>query len=171
MITKERLEELIKQGATIWHYEWEEIKLNKYTCEICEVKSLLFHKHIGWALQFEYSYNDTTYKGEVDINELEEDVEKGKWEEEFGNITRTETLKLPTWEEFQQSKDIVFHNRDSEYSLYLNKEGKNKVMIRIWQERINSEYGVCIWGERATKENYTLACRKCKELFLGEKDE
>ena len=49
MITRERLEELIEQGATIWHNEWEEIKLDKNTCEICEVQSVT-GKHISWCL-------------------------------------------------------------------------------------------------------------------------
>ena len=168
MIKKSRLEELIEQGATIWHYEWKEIKLDKDTCKICEVKRFFSQKHIGWVLQFEYDYNGIIYTGEVDINELEEDVEKGKWDLEFSNITRTETLELPTWEEFHgrtyynKHYGIIFQWKASgcTYQMYEELTPENIIIY-------DADCQDIVFSKPPTKENYTLACRKCEELFLG----
>lgn len=101
--------------------------------------------------------------------------ESAEWHKEFGNITRTETLKLPTWEEFIQNKKFVDGNEiyfyddiGMKYKLFKT-QSLNPNMIYLLEEGIQGDYV----NEKyeLTKENYTLACRKCKELFLGEKNE
>lgn len=159
MITKERLEELIEQGGSVWHNDWEEIKLDKNTCEVCEVRSMS-GMHLNWFLCFEYNYNDRKYWEEIDIEELEEDVDKFKWDREFGCIERTERLVLPTWEEIQKYERFDFKDKyNHSYTLHYI-SGFKTLAISGW----STEYYA-----PATKENYTLACRKAKELFLGEK--
>ena len=82
-----------------------------------------------------------------------------EWHKEFGNRTRTERLELPTWEEFEEKKFVWFFDSYHKGCClhYLN--CSNKIFVNVGGEVI--EIG------DLTKENYTLACRKCKELFLG----
>ena len=77
MITKERLEELIGQGATIY-YIFEDVVFN--TKEIISI-----------------TLNDGA---SFDITTAFETKEEAEWYLEFGNITREEKLSLPSWEEF-----------------------------------------------------------------------
>lgn len=164
-ISKERLEELIQQNAIIWHDDWEEIKLDKNTCEVCEVKTFS-GKHLYWCLDFEYEWNNEKHHTQCNLDELEEDVEKGRWEQEFKRIPRTDYLDLPTWEEFNKSSKLV---------RFRDKEG-NRCRIEGYCDDTGNGFIDVVVGihgiftEDYTKENYTLACRKAKELFLGGKE-
>lgn len=147
MITKERLEELIEQDKVFYWVFNKEIRM------LCNLSVPTYWKK-NWEL-----YGKDCF----------ETKEEAEWHKEFGCIERTERLELPTWEEvkhdfidnkqsagnycvveflgFQEySLDIVVYNGDA--------------MITISDED---------FYEPLTKENYTLACRKAKELFLGEK--
>lgn len=159
MITKERLEQLIEQGATIWHDDFGEIKLNKNTCEVCDVKGWSTGKHIYWALYFEYKYNNEKYHHDINIDDLEEDVENGREQLEFGNITRTERLELPSWGEFLKQETVfIFKSKTSQIiSLF-----KDENTIYIEDENWN------ILRESLTRENYNEARRLCVKLFKGE---
>lgn len=157
-ISKERLEELIEQGATIWTNDFEEIKLDKNTCEVCEVKTFS-GEHLYWVFDFEYEFNNVKYNAKIDLDELEEDVEKCKWQREFGCIERVERLKLPTWEEFDDKTFIWFVDKNqNQCCLYYRKCAK-QIVINVSGEVIEI-------GE-LTKENYLIACMKAKELFLN----
>ena len=114
---------------------------------------------IGLLNQFDEQISDLEAK-------LAEKEREAEWHKEFGSIERTERLELPTWEEISRDlKDVPagtyvikeFDDVSLEYIKY------NEVFIGIYK-------GDYEWKEwEATKENYTLACRKAKELFLGEK--
>ena len=76
MITKERLQELINQRATIWHDDFGEIKLNE-KCEILDTFGF-DNKHQpieGSILRFYYIYDNQLQYEDYDITELEENVE------------------------------------------------------------------------------------------------
>ena len=104
------------------------------------------------------------YHNEIFDEDLFETEEEAKWFAEFSCIERIERLELPTWEEILSDlKDVPagtyvikeFDDVSLEYIKY------NEVFIGIYK-------GDYEWKEwEATKENYTLACRKCKEIFLG----
>ena len=82
------------------------------------------------------------------------------WEKEFGCIERTERLELPTWEEFIEMEEVVFW-----------KKNHRQTVIRILGTKyiaVETSYERFFTGD-LTKENYIKACRKAKELFLGEK--
>ena len=168
MISKERLEELIEQGATIWSDIYEEIKLDKNTCEIWEVRSL-DGKHWGWILCFLYDKNQNLWE-EVDIEDLEEDVDKSRWNYEFGCIERVERLKLPTWEEIKHEFIDKNYLMNCDYTIIdipdLILDIRVDIIPQIFIYSMEEKYN---WN--LTKENYTLACRKAKELFLGEKED
>lgn len=143
MITKERLQELIEQDATIWTVNSSgninPVKTNK-TCEI-QRQYLMKEGQI-------YSYIEQTF----------ETQEEAEWHKEFGNIARTERLELPTWEGFIEMEEVCFFQKNHKQTI-LRILGTKYLAVETNFERYYT-------GD-LTKENYILACRKCKELFLG----
>jgi hypothetical protein len=162
MITKERLEELIEQCATIWFYDdisgFEKINMkeNDYKYEIgvadADDREHLLKTSIG---KYGKYIDDWWW-----FSGLFETKEELDWYIEFGCIERTERLVLPTWEEIQKYERFDFKDKyNHSYTLHYISGFKN-LAISGW----STEYYA-----PATKENYTIACRKAKELFLGEK--
>ena len=158
MIEKERLQELIEQGATIYSTRWkEEVDLSLP----CSVREILLDN--GLLVEFLVVDEGNGFTPGYMLDYLTEDVEGAKWEEEFGCIERTERLVLPTWEEVSRDLQNVpagnyvikeFDYVSLEYIKY------NGVFIGIYTDDYSEKW-------EATKENYTLACRKAKELFLN----
>ena len=163
MIEKERLEELIEQGATIYSTDTKMYGLVKWLELENKLERLEFNKD-GEVKLF---IIDNGWWHWFNLKDLYEDLEDVKWHKEFGCIERTERLELPTWEEISRDlKDVPagtyvikeFDDVSLEYIKY------NEVFIGIYK-------GDYEWKEwEATKENYTLACRKAKELFLGKQE-
>ena len=167
MITKERLQELIEQGATIYEVKYNNINPVSLTNKIRDV----YYKN--GVIAFE-PRPDEKYLHHKYLKNLFETEEEAIWHKEFGCIERTEILELPTWEEFKRSREEYrfFHN---ENNYILTKEFcadmmvsafyGSDVVILIINETNNEE----LFAKGFTKENYILACRKAKELFLGGK--
>ena len=153
MITKERLEELIEQKATIYEAKYHNInnvKLDKDLIVVVNDKYIHFRPYYGEKYQF-HKY----------LKNLFETEEEARWELEM-TATRTETLKLPTWEEFNnQDKLITFRTYPHNY--HLLKYGKY-IVIRAFY----GQGGMDIFVKPLTEENYIEACKLCKKLFLGE---
>lgn len=157
MITIERLNELIKQGATIYAECWGKVKkLNLNDLECMEVEDNDVY----------YEIEDNTART-TDLKHLFETKEEAEWHKEFGNITRTERLELPTWEEIE--KDFESINKFGTYPVI----DVNGLYMDIFVDNYSIKFIVMTGQSRMllTKENYTLACRKCKELFLGDDNE
>ena len=143
MITKERLEELIEQEATVYEL---------YIKDILQVKLEKDYFVINGGLyKSRYAFRTWWLK---DLYETREDAEFVK---EFGCIERTERLELPTWEEFLKLGKIYSFKSKNNQIVVLFIDGNT---IYLEDENWN------ILREPLTKENYTLACRKAKELFL-----
>lgn len=149
MITKERLEELIEKGATVY-----ELFMDK------EILKVELNKNY-------YIMLDKTYENKLGklpqrphwLSDLFETKEDAEWFAEFSCIERTERLVLPTWEEIQKYERFDFKDKyNHSYTLHYI-SGFKTLAISGWA----TEYYA-----PATKENYTLACRKCVELFKGE---
>lgn len=137
-ISRERLEELIKEGATIY---WV---INN------TIKELPYKDIPTFWIKDIYNYFDRL------LFETKEDAE---WFLEFGNITRTEKLELPSWEEFWNSgKTIWFIGKDGgQYAISQYSRG---ILL-------NDEYIGYL-----NKESYIKACHIAKKLFIGdERDE
>lgn len=154
MITKERLEELIEQGATIYSNEYGEIQLIK------ENDLSLYengqNNYILYALE-----PNKKYHNEIFDEDLFETEEEAKWFAEFGCIERTERLELPTWEEFKNDGEFSFLDKQGfEWDLY-SPDDETRISLVGGYNHFEYEY---------SKENYTLACRKAKELFLGKQE-
>ena len=156
MITKERLEELIEQGATIYVICWGRVKeLNLNDVEHMEEEN--------GDIYYEIADEPRT----TDLSHLFETKEDAEWHKEFGCIERTERLVLPTWEEIK----VDFVDNKKGCGSYPIVE-KNDISIYI-QVYLKGFVHIVLFGDtqynwEITKENYTLACRKAKELFLGE---
>jgi hypothetical protein len=152
MITKERLEELIEKGVTI--YEAKYGKINSISLK----NKIRFISDKFSAIVFEPRPNEK-YNHHKYFDKLFETLEEAEWHIEFGCIERTERLELPTWEEIQKYERFDFKDKyNHSYTLHYI-SGFKTLAISGW----STEYYA-----PATKENYTLACRKAKELFLGE---
>ena len=162
MITKERLKKLIEECATIYSNDYGEIQLIK------ENDLILYdngqNNYILYALE-----PNKKYHNEIFDEDLFETEEEAKWFAEFGCVERTEKLELPTWEEVSRDLQNVpagnyvikeFDDVSLEYIKYRN---GNYAVIGVYKydDRLELE---------ATKENYIKACRKCVELFKGEKE-
>ena len=151
MITKERLEELIEQMADIYvvmpfgvytHRLTKEYKLGEYGVGV-----VLYSK-----VSERWDYHD--------IFETKEDAEEYA---EFGNITRTERLELPSWEDVQKEEDSILVELKTPNLDCLFVDKKNNCVAveeREW----------CHFRKPLTRENYNKARRLCVKLFRGEKD-
>ena len=152
MIIEERLKELIEQNKTIYTTYGgyvSEIEIDKTSDYIKE--NYFYEASIVAKQKFFTKYT---------FNILFETKEEAEWHIEFGCIERTEKLKLPTWEEIQKYERFAFKGKNNtHYTLYFISGFKTLSIVGLSTE----------FYAEATKENYTLACRKCKELFLGEK--
>lgn len=155
MISKERLEELIEQGATIWIF-------NKVDGVYSVNLSLLGGYMLGETCVI------TENNGVLITTHLYETKEEAEWDKEFGCIERTERLELPTWEEIKH--DFIYNKQSAGNYCVVEFSGFQEYSLDIVV--YNGDAMITIsdedFYEPLTKENYTLACRKAKELFLGE---
>ena len=164
MISKERLEELIEQGATIYGKYGDSYLLENREQHLSD---FWYRQTVNIEdNKFHYTYEDSDYYEDIDVwfelEQLFETEEDARWELEM-TATRTETLKLPTWEEFNnQDKLITFRTYPHNY--HLLKYGKY-IVIRAFY----GQGGMDIFIKPLTKENYIEACKLAKRLFLGEK--
>lgn len=149
MISKERLEELIEQGSTIY-----ELYMNKNILEI-QLKNDWFVIDDGL---YERKLSKHPFRSWW-ISNLYETKEDAEFVREFGCIERTERLELPTWEEFIEKEEVIFYSKSNQKTFISIIGTKYLVVERLFERYFTGEL---------TKENYTIACRKAKELFLGE---
>jgi len=157
MITKERLEELIEQGATI--YQIRDNMIVDY--QLCT-----------------YNYledNDLIYENVITnyfrrwIGKLEnlfETKEDAEWELKM-TATRTETLKLPSFNELQTKKEY-YKNFALYFHLAIDMPYKKDVGAVIISQNDLKGNSYIIFDKPLTKENYIEACKLCLRLFKGE---
>ena len=162
MISRERLEELIKQGATIYEVKYGNINPVSLKNKIRYVN---------------YKYGTITFEPRPDekylhykyFKRLFETKEEAEFAKEFKNIKHTETLDLPLFDDLPENFDTSFVRFDKEmecwviYELYVE---FNEICILF--RDITEEASDCIFRELLTKENYLEACKITKRLFLGE---
>ena len=164
-ITKERLEELIKEGATIYRAYAD---VNVYEVKLSKTLYETDNAHLWKKLNNGFSVKRCGYP----LDCLFETEEEAEWYVEFGSITRTETLSLPTWEEFNNkykskySPVIGFNGKNTQcfYEMFFKKDDSKEGCVLIYDCDCK-EY---VYSNRLTQENYLEACRVCKKLFLGE---
>lgn len=146
MIEKERLEELIKQGTTIYRCYAD---VGVYGLRLKNVRVDTAHLWVNGRIG-------------IPLNSLFETKEDAEFALKYQNITRTETLNLPTFEEFCKY----------EYVDFFTSKGKHcwlEICLDSPTGRFRMAEGFMfthIWD--LTKENYYAACELCRKLFLGE---
>ena len=164
MISKERLEVLIEKGATIY-----EVKYNNIN-PVSLKNKIRFISEKNSVIVFEPRKNEK-YKHHKYFKNLFETLEEAEWHKEFSCIERTERLELPTWEELQRKTEHYINFNTKRWTrcwLAIDMPYKKSIgKILITYADSNNDYYI-IYDGRLTKENYIFACRKCKELFLGE---
>lgn len=171
MISKERLQELIKQGATIYAIISEPF-IAGYSNEL-KITPIALNNSYGISVE-EYNKQNKckpkfyqggfVYRDICDANDIFETEEDAKWELEMTAI-RTETLKMPTWEEFVGKLKRKFK--------FIDKYG-NRCSLNGYNDENGGFIDICVdMHQKAefdyNKENYTEACKLCLKLFKGEK--
>ena len=158
MISKERLEELIEQRATIY-----EAKYHKINSVDLSKRKLDFISSKYNMVRFEPMPNEKWLHHKY-LDKLFETEEDARWELEM-TATRMETLKLPTWEEFEKNKRFIFTSAD--HTWYEISIFKKKIFWSFAADEYWDDYED--WKPvEATKENYIKACKLCLKLFKGE---
>lgn len=159
MITKERLEELIKQGATIYYNNTVSVQDKKLDKTYQVDNGYLWRKIKNGAIK------SCGYPLE-NLFETEEDA---RWELEM-TATRTETLKLPKWEDAQIEKFSFTYLIDVEgLHLYINiYKFTNKFNISCHHGCHFGDYSYEKTFDLRDKEQYETACKLCLRLFRGE---
>lgn len=162
MITKERLEELIKQGAMIYYirnYTVQQINLSEN--EFCNYN--IEHFYLAMNSRIPYMTVDTW-----DIKCLYENREQAEWALKTV-AERTERFEPPMWDDikcnyefaFVKSEDNNLWNNLWKFNVFIGKE-KDTGIITI------TDIKGSIFTEHATKENYEKACEIVRDLFKGE---
>ena len=152
MITKERLEELIEQGATIYSNEYGEIQLKK------ENDLSLYengqNNYILYALE-----PNKKYHNEIFDEDLFETEEEAKWFAEFGCIERTERFEPLYYDNIDQNYCYEYRfstKNNHEYTIRVS----GKDIILFWTNCNYKEYF------KNTKEEYDKLIRRCAKMFL-----
>ena len=162
MIEKQRLEDLIKQGATIYEAKYNDVVPVSLTNEI----NCISWRYGVIAFKPMRKHKWLNHKYFKNLFETEDEAREHL---EFGNITRTERLELPNWEEFKTTETITkFFNKDINYSLYVYVKNKNTNNCKIMIYADNGEQEWWEFQKPLTRENYNEARRLCVKLFKGE---
>ena len=179
-MTRERLEELIKQGATIYPLsQWfDEISLNKIGD--VEVRACYYGYELGFVTDQSYAIDiELLFETKEERNHI---VESKEWKHKT-YAARTERFEPPMWEEIKDTYEFHFtcqnytHKRTDGiietvytpqcFMFYVHKSEQpnyNRVMIRNYRVyALNIE----VFDEPATKENYEKACEIVRGLFSG----
>ena len=149
--------------------QFEEISKRKYVED--RIVYIVF-KGYKEATPLHIAYDNEwlfAHKRLKDVYETKEDAE---WEAEFGNLTRTEKLVLPTWKQIQpdaenDSTTFTFNSKDGiEYVLSVADYGDDD--FYDWTIEVFSTSSDFSHEFPFTYDGYLEACRLCKKLFLGE---
>lgn len=162
MISKEELEKLIEEKATIY-YRGRGYKLENKEEHYTDFWYKQLFEITENGLHYIYE-NADYYEGEDTIFKFK-DLYKTKEDAEFAlkytNIKRPEILNLPTWEEIQNTHFYEFWNKEFDYMLQYQPVSKK---IAVYDMNNRGDY----YLQDATKENYIKACDLCVKLFKGE---
>ena len=161
MISKERLQELIKQEATIWV---ENQYCNAYDVELSNYNYIAITDDKESLMFLDYSIQEDDPESVfVDyLENLYETKEDAEFAREFKNITRTETLNLPTWEELNIIDEIKIYGENGKQ--YLVQADEYDISVYA-----SDGYDFILYKRfERTKDNYIKACTIARKLFLGE---
>lgn len=156
-MTKERLEELMRFGATIYNPDGNEIQLinSKETRYYISDSGYL---HICYLEKFEHHWDDRWLDIYIKINELYETKEQALWYKKT-YAERTERFEPPMWENIKHYYCFNF---------VVNNCSRCFVVDKGHYITIDDDGAGYIFEEYAsdvTKENYEKACEIVRDLF------
>lgn len=161
MISKERLEELIEQGATIY---------GKIYGDILAIELSKKNKpEIKYDDRLDVYCTSNEWRNKMQFCYLWETEEDARWELEM-TATRTETLKLPNYEDvFKQDRCLDCYTRE----FAITKTDIVMGVCLFGVDFTNKVVEVSVGADKMftgelTKENYIEACKLCLKLFKGE---
>jgi len=166
-ISRERLQELINKGATIYALRLHSVSsTNEINYKIREIKLEPTDEYfIENDILKEKVPNKPQFRPVIigNINNFYEFEKDAKWKLKYQHKTRTEELNLPNWEEFKDyNENISVSFVGEDWRVYELSIENNKIVLYededIWLE----------WD--ATEENYIKACDLCLKLFEGGKE-
>ena len=161
MIKRERLKEMIKNNEKI--YIITNLKLSEQG-ELSSTSNRYIQDYAG--LDFATDLIKSISNFSECYFETKEDAELKLI---YGDITRTEILKLPTWEELKEQEVFTFYGKDRnnyDICLWHNMETDEPSTITI--ELVDNIGSTKVFEIDASEENYIKVCKKAKELFLEE---
>ena len=170
-MTQERLEELIKQGATIWSNTiWYHGKIHLINSDTDEYR--IIEDNFGnVCLSHHTKGTDDCYDGQWALEELREDVDCAEWEYKT-HAERTERFEPPMWEDIQgwycfrfiSNNDFIEFMVNYDYYEETTRYDCNEIKI------FNESQESILFSEPATKENYIKACEIVRDLFKGKNE-
>lgn len=166
-ISRERLEELIKQGATVY-----------WLCGDFVSTTRLNNLHYISECNILCKNNVNGKECVVYLKDLYETRKEAEWHLKY-HATRTEELDLPMWEEIQSNLDEVKKGKDKINISFIKRFNLSKLgyillmLVKIEEGPIQLEVSNNVeymqrWA--ATEENYIKACDLCIKLFKGEEE-
>lgn len=147
-MTKERLEELIKQCATIWYGRC------RWGCPIIKLDTVHF---VIVNDRLYYQKNKKRIGDGWELKELREDVDRCKWEHKMF-LSRTERFEPPMWEEVYSNGGYCFKTI-IDYKVLCFITSLDTVEVKFQEDK------ECLILQKATKENYEKACEIVRDLF------
>lgn len=169
MITKERLEELIEENKMVYYTQNNPLASDGMWIDLTDAK--IIHND---SISLNYKvYENYGYFNNLPFEWLYETEEDARWELEM-SATRTETMKLPTWEKFCEFDELIstfrfsFISKDGEECLLYFFNGMLQTDPKEIILRSRDIDNKIIFEKVATKENYIEACKLCLRLFKGE---
>ena len=151
-MTKERLEELIKQEALVYT-PTSKIRLHKND-RVCSDNEILGMKQQGFYLVNNYRC--------FPLNKIYETEDQVEWRNKT-YTERTERFEPPMWEDIKVEDGYEFKFFDANNEYYAFRVIKNTYTVICVDDFKN------IFEEVSTKENYEKACKIVRDLFKGEK--
>lgn len=174
MVTKSRLEELIKENAKV--YIKKENKFNPYHLSNRDGTRKLYNTIETWDSFEDECYLMSTYGGcgkyVCDLEDIYEE-KATEWELENTAIVK-DVLKFPQWQDvkFDARGRFVkrFHIKD-DYDYFgelrvINIDDEHGTIIV--REISAGSSGETFFDRGLTEENYKMACKICIKLFKGE---
>lgn len=153
MITKERLEELIEKGVTVWRSmcgDIHKIRLDKRYF-FCDDNKLCWHT-IAKLMPRLF----------VDFEYLFETKEDAEWYVKYGEVTKTETISFPTYEKIMQDLEgktgtyTIIDASNVLLEVNLGKYYVDQIYLYTKEDKFN-------WN--LSKEGYEQACEMCVHEF------
>lgn len=164
MISKKRLEELVKKGATIYAVTLDDkvgfINFIDYEGKVLE-NTLKFRVKIKPDLSNWYGC-EPNWSEDISLKSLFETKEEAEEYLKYGNITRTEKFPYVSWEEFCEGKRVVFDGKNG-FSYCCELGYINQIFVVIYKPLLDG----CIFREPLTRENYHKALDICVKLWKG----